>query len=39
MNRDIVLAKCEIIERCLERVAEVYAGEPANLRDGLTKYW
>ena len=34
---DVVLAKAEIIERCLARVKAVYAGEPANLVDDRTK--
>ena len=34
---DVVLNKAAAIERCIRRVREVYAGDPANLRDDLTK--
>jgi uncharacterized protein YutE (UPF0331/DUF86 family) len=37
MPDDVVLAKAEIIERCLRRINEVYDGSPANLRGDLTK--
>jgi len=33
---DVVLNKAAIVERCLARVREVYAGDAANLRDDLT---
>ena len=34
---DVILAKVEIIERCLIRVRDVYAGDPANLHQDLTR--
>jgi uncharacterized protein YutE (UPF0331/DUF86 family) len=34
---DVVLNKASTIERCLRRVREVYAGNPANLSDDPTK--
>jgi uncharacterized protein YutE (UPF0331/DUF86 family) len=34
---DVVLNKAAAIERCIRRVREVYAGNPANLHDDLTK--
>ncbi len=34
---DVVLNKAAAIERCIRRVREVYAGDPANLDDDLTK--
>ncbi len=34
---DVVLNKAAVIERCLARVREVYAGDPSNLRDDLTR--
>jgi len=34
---DVVLNKAAIVERCLARVREVYAGDVANLRDDITK--
>lgn len=34
---DVVLNKAGTIERCLARVREVYAGDPLNLRDDLTR--
>jgi len=34
---DVILAKVEIIERCLQRVRDVYAGDPANLHRDLTR--
>lgn len=34
---DVILAKVEIIERCLKRVRDVYAGDPVNLRQDLTR--
>lgn len=33
MGNDIILNKIEIIERCLERVREVYDNNPSNLLD------
>jgi uncharacterized protein YutE (UPF0331/DUF86 family) len=37
MADDVVLNKTGIIERCLQRVREEYAGDPANLHDDITK--
>jgi uncharacterized protein YutE (UPF0331/DUF86 family) len=34
---DVILAKAAAIERCVRRVREVYAGDPANLTDDLTR--
>jgi uncharacterized protein YutE (UPF0331/DUF86 family) len=34
---DVELNKAAIIERCLARVQEEYAGNPAHLRDDLTR--
>lgn len=34
---DIILAKVAIIERCLRRIDEVYAGAPSNLHDDWTR--
>jgi uncharacterized protein YutE (UPF0331/DUF86 family) len=34
---DVVLNKASAIERCLRRVREVYAGDPANLSDDPTR--
>jgi uncharacterized protein YutE (UPF0331/DUF86 family) len=34
---DVELAKAAIIERCIRRIREEYQGNPANLRDHLTK--
>jgi uncharacterized protein YutE (UPF0331/DUF86 family) len=34
---DVALHKAEIIERCLQRVRQVYADSPLNLRGDLTK--
>ncbi len=34
---DVVINKAAIIERCCNRVAEVYAGDPKNLRADLTR--
>jgi uncharacterized protein YutE (UPF0331/DUF86 family) len=34
---DVILAKVEIIERCLKRVRDVYAGDPVNLHQDLTR--
>lgn len=33
MGNDIIINKIEIIERCLERIKEVYDNNPNNLRD------
>lgn len=32
-NNDVVLNKVLTIERCVKRIEEVYANEPANLKD------
>ena len=37
MPDDVILAKAEIIERCLRRVDEVYAGRSENLHSDFTK--
>lgn len=37
MPDDVILAKVEIIERCLHRIREEYAGVPANLSDNWTR--
>jgi len=37
MADDVILAKAEIIERCLKRVRAEYAGCPANLREDFTR--
>ena len=37
MADDVVLNKTGIIERCLRRVQEEYAGNPTNLHDDITK--
>jgi uncharacterized protein YutE (UPF0331/DUF86 family) len=34
---DVILAKVEIIERCVRRIHEVYAGNPANLHQDWTR--
>jgi uncharacterized protein YutE (UPF0331/DUF86 family) len=34
---DVILAKVEIIERCMKRVRDVYAGDPVNLHEDLTR--
>ncbi len=34
---DVVLSKAATVERCLARVREVYADDPSNLRDDLTR--
>lgn len=36
MPDDVILAKVEIVERCLRRIREVYAGTPANLHENWT---
>jgi uncharacterized protein YutE (UPF0331/DUF86 family) len=33
VSNDVILNKVETIERCVNRVNEVYAGNPDNLRD------
>ncbi len=37
MADEVVLAKAEIIERCLRRIGEEYAGRPENLYENWTK--
>lgn len=37
MADDVVLAKVEIVERCLRRIREEYANTPANLHDNWTR--
>lgn len=37
MADDLILAKAEIIERCLQRVREEYANEPVGLRTNFTR--
>lgn len=37
MADDVLLTKAEIIENCLRRINQVYAGDPANLRQDWTK--
>jgi uncharacterized protein YutE (UPF0331/DUF86 family) len=37
MADDVILNKADIIERCLQRIAQEYAGNPDNLRKHLTK--
>ena len=37
MADDIVLNKASVIERCLQRVKDEYEGDPANLRDDITR--
>jgi uncharacterized protein YutE (UPF0331/DUF86 family) len=37
MADDVALAKAEILERCVERVRVVYAGDPRNLSDDLLR--
>ena len=37
MPDDVVIAKVEIIENCLRRLDEVYAGKSANLFEDLTR--
>lgn len=37
MPDDVVLNKCAIIERCVRRVREVYAGDDENLTGDITK--
>ncbi|MUV38239.1 hypothetical protein JNUCC1_02075 [Lentibacillus sp. JNUCC-1] len=33
MNKDVIVNKIEVIERCLDRIREVHGGEDANLED------
>lgn len=33
MDRDILLNKVSVIERCIHRVTDVYDGNPENLND------
>lgn len=33
MENDVILNKSHIVERCISRVNEVYAGDPENLKD------
>jgi len=33
MVRDVIYNKCAIIERCLARIREEYAGNPENLQN------
>lgn len=37
MADDVILNKSEIIENCLRRINEEFAGQPANLRQNQTK--
>lgn len=37
MKDDVILNKSEIIERCLKRIAEIYAQNPENLKADQTK--
>ena len=37
MSDDVVLAKVEIVERCLRRIREEYADTPANLHENWTR--
>jgi uncharacterized protein YutE (UPF0331/DUF86 family) len=37
MADDVVLNKASVIERCLRRVEDEYEGDPANLRDDITR--
>jgi uncharacterized protein YutE (UPF0331/DUF86 family) len=37
MPDDVILAKVEIIERCLRRIREEYAGTPAHLHENWTR--
>lgn len=36
MNRDVIINKCSVIDRCIKRVLEEYAGDPVSLQN-LTK--
>lgn len=33
MKNDVIFNKISVIERCINRIQEVYANEPANLKD------
>ncbi|WP_028390364.1 type VII toxin-antitoxin system HepT family RNase toxin [Bacillus cihuensis] len=33
MKNDVILNKISVIERCMNRIREVYANEPSNLKD------
>ncbi|WP_132747185.1 type VII toxin-antitoxin system HepT family RNase toxin [Scopulibacillus darangshiensis] len=33
MENDVILNKINVIERCVQRVKEVYANKPSNLKD------
>lgn len=33
MKNDVILNKISVIERCINRIQEVYATEPSNLKD------
>jgi uncharacterized protein YutE (UPF0331/DUF86 family) len=33
MKNDVILNKISVIERCINRIQEVYANEPSNLKD------
>lgn len=33
MKNDVILNKISVIERCINRIHEVYKNEPANLKD------
>ena len=33
MKNDVILNKISVIERCINRIQEVYANDPANLKD------
>lgn len=37
MADDVIFNKCAIIERCVRRVREEYAGDPSRLHDDLTR--
>ena len=37
MVDDVILGKAEIIERCLRRIADVYADDPRHLREDLLR--
>ena len=37
MPDDVILAKVEIIERCLQRIQEEYAGTPSHLHENWTR--
>lgn len=33
MQNDVILNKISVIERCINRIQEVYANDPSNLKD------